>query len=111
MRDVLTAAGMLLVLGALAWYAGAVLLRLAAFGWFVFAGVGLVLAGQGGRSARAPVACAGLRVGCWAAGHVHWVRRGWWATPVAARVFSRRMPRRRRRLPEHPRGVAHGRAR
>lgn len=37
MRDVMTAAGVLLVVGVLAWYVGPLLLRLAAFGWFVFA--------------------------------------------------------------------------
>jgi len=58
MRDVMTAAGVLLVLGVLARYAGTVLLRAAAFGWFVFAGVGLLLAG-GGRSE--PVGAGGLR--------------------------------------------------
>jgi len=56
MRDVMTAAGVLLVLGTVAWYVGSLLLRLAAFGWFVFAGVGLLLAGQGDQSpwARRP---------------------------------------------------------
>ena len=57
MRDVTTAAGVLLVLGTLARYVGS-LLRAAAFGWFVFAGVGLLLAG-GGRSE--PVGAGGLR--------------------------------------------------
>ena len=46
MRDVMTAAGVLLVLGTLARYVGSLLLRAAAFGWFVFAGVGLLLAGR-----------------------------------------------------------------
>jgi hypothetical protein len=77
MRDVMTAAGMLLVLGVPAWYVGSLLLRAAAFGWFVFAGVGLLLAGQGDQSPWAPVAFAGLGLGCWAAGHVlHRARRG-----------------------------------
>jgi hypothetical protein len=85
MRDVMTAAGVLLVLGVLAWYVGSLLLRAAAFGWFVFAGVGLLLAGQGDQSPWAPVAFAALGAGCWAAGHVpHRARRGWWATPMAA---------------------------
>jgi hypothetical protein len=110
MRDVLTAAGVLLVLGVLAWYVGSVLLRLAAFGWFVFAGVGLLLAGRGDQSPWAPVAFAALGAGCWAAGHVlHRARRGWWATPMAARVFSGRLPRRRRERPRPERGDARAR--
>jgi len=100
MRDVMTAAGVLLILATVVWYVGSLLLRLAAFGWFVFAGVGLLLAGQGDQSPWAPTAFAGLGVGCWAAGHVlHRARRGWWATPMAARVFAGRPPRRRRELP------------
>jgi hypothetical protein len=88
MRDVLTAAGVLLVLGVLAWYVGSVLLRLAAFGWFVFAGVGLLLAGRGDQSPWAPVAFAALGAGCWAAGHVlHRARRGWWP-PRSPRACS-----------------------
>ena len=67
MRDVITAAGMLSLLGVPAWYVGSVLLRVAALGWFVFAGVGLLLAGHGDQS---PWPFAGLGVGCWAAGHV-----------------------------------------
>ena len=87
MRDVLTAAGVLLVLGVLARYVGSLLLRAAAFGWFVFAGVGLLLAGQGDQSPWAPVAFA-LGAGCWAAGNVpHRARRGWWATDRRARVL------------------------
>lgn len=79
----------------LAWHVGSVLLRLAAFGWFVFAGVGSLLAGQGGQSPWAPVAFAGLGAACWAAGHaLHRARRGWWASPLAARVVSGRLPRR-----------------
>ena len=62
----MTAAGVLLVLGTLAWYAGSVLLRAAAFGWFVFAGVGLLLAGHGDQSPWAPVTFAGLGGACWA---------------------------------------------
>ena len=78
----------------------------------MFAGVGLLLAGQGDQSPWAPVAFAALGVGCWAAGHVlHRARRGWWATPIAARVFSGRLPRRRRELPAHPSGATHGQAR
>ena len=63
----ITAAGMLSLLGVPAWYVGSVLLRVAALGWFVFAGVGLLLAGHGDQS---PWPFAGLGVGCWAAGHV-----------------------------------------
>jgi hypothetical protein len=112
MRDVMTAAGVLLVLGTLARYVGTVLLRVSAFGWFVFAGVGLLLAGQGGQSPWSPVALVALGAGCWAAGHVlHRARRGWWATPMAARVFSGRLPRRRRGLPAPPSGATHGHAR
>jgi hypothetical protein len=48
----------------------------------VFAGVGLLLAGQGPQSPWAPVAFAGLGAGSWAARHVpHRARRGSWATP------------------------------
>ena len=50
MRDVMTAAGVLIVLGVPAWYVGSLLLRAAAFAWLVFAGVGLLLAGQGDQS-------------------------------------------------------------
>ncbi|MGZ8634308.1 MAG: hypothetical protein ACXWZZ_10720 [Solirubrobacteraceae bacterium] len=88
MRDVMTAAGVLLILGTVDWYAGSLLLRAAAFGWFMFAGVGLLLAGHGDHSPWAPVAFAGLGATCWAAGHVlHRARRGWWASPLAARVL------------------------
>jgi hypothetical protein len=112
MRDVMTAAGVLLVLGTLARCVGMVLLRVAAFGWFVLAGVGLLLAGRGDQSPWAPVAFAALGAGCWAAGHVlHRARRGWWATPMAARVFSGPLPRRRRELPAPPSGATHGHAR
>jgi hypothetical protein len=58
MRDVMTAAGVLLVLGTPARYVGTLLLRAAAFAWFVFAGVGLLLAG-GERSES--VGAGGLR--------------------------------------------------
>jgi hypothetical protein len=64
MSDVLTATGVLLVLGVLAWYVGSVLLRLAAFAWSVFAGVGLLLAGQSDQSPWAPAAFGGLGAGC-----------------------------------------------
>src|SRR5512132_3381918 len=95
MRDVMTAAGVLLILGTVVWYVGSALLRAAAFGWYVLAGVGLLLAGQGDHSPWAPVAFAGLGAECWAAGHVlHRARRGWWASPLAARVSSGRLPRR-----------------
>jgi hypothetical protein len=48
----------------------------------------LLLAGQGDQSPWAPVAFAGLGAECWAAGHVlHRARRGWWASPLAARVL------------------------
>jgi hypothetical protein len=108
----MTAAGALLVLGTLARCVGSLLLRAAAFGWFVFAGVGLLLAGQGDQSPWAPVAFAALGAGCWAAGHVlHRARRGWWAAPMAARAFSGRLPRHRRELPAPPSGATHGHAR
>ena len=100
------------MLGVLACYVGSLLLRSAAFGWFVFVGVGLLLAGQGDQSPWAPVAFAGLGAGCWAAGHVlHRARLGRWATRIAARVFSGRLPRRRRGLPAPPSGASHGHAR
>ena len=100
MRDVMTAAGVLIVLGVPAWYVGSLLLRAAAFAWLVFAGVGLLLAGQGDPSPWAPVAFAALGVGCWAAGRVlHRARRGWWASPMAARVLAGRLPRRYRDAP------------
>jgi hypothetical protein len=57
----MTAAGVLLVLGVLAWYVGSVLLRAAAFGWFVSRR--RVAAGRtGDQSPWAPVAFAGLGV-------------------------------------------------
>jgi hypothetical protein len=49
MRDVMTAGGVLLVP---ARYAGSVMLRAAAFGWFVLAGVALLLAGHCDQRAR-----------------------------------------------------------
>jgi hypothetical protein len=102
----------LLVLGTLARYVGTVLLPVAAVGWLVFAGVGLLLAGQGDPSPWAPVAFAALGAGCWAAGHVlHRARRGWWATRIAGPAFSGRLPRRRRELPAPPSGATHGHAR
>ena len=87
MRDVITAAGMLSLLGVPAWYVGSVLLRVAALGWFVFAGVGLLLAGHGDQS---PWPFAGLGVGCWAAGHVldRAPADGW--PPRSLRAFSGR---------------------
>jgi hypothetical protein len=100
----------LIVLGVPAWYAGSALLRIAAFGSFVFAGIGLLLAGHDDQSPWAAVAFAGFGVACWAAGHtLHRACRGSWATPMAAGVFSGRLPRRRRALPHS--GVAHGHAR
>ncbi len=112
MRDVTTAAGMLIVLGTLARYVGSVLLRAAAFTWLVFAGVGLLLAGRGDQSPCTPTAFAALGVGCWAAGHVlHRARRGWWATPMAARVFAGRPPPRYRDAPAPPSGASHRHAR
>ena len=39
----MTATGVLLALGVPAWCAGSALLRVATLGWFVFAGVGLLL--------------------------------------------------------------------
>jgi hypothetical protein len=112
MRDAMTAAGVLLVLSEPAWDVGSALLRLAAFAWVVFVAVGLVLARQGDQSAWAPVAFAGLGVGCWAAGHMlHRERRGWWATPMAARVFAGRLPRRYRDAPAPPSGASHRHAR
>jgi len=53
MRDVMTAGGVLLVLGVPARYAGSVMLRAAAFGWCVLAGVALLLAGHRDQSAWA----------------------------------------------------------
>ena len=110
MSDAMTATGVLLVLGTLAWYAGSALLRAAAFGWFVFAVVGLLLAGHGDQSPWAPVAFAGLGGACWAAGRaLRRARRGRWATPSGARVFSRRRPRCRRWRPAPRAGQLTGR--
>ena len=111
MRDVMTAAGVLLVLGTPARYVGSLLLRAAAFGWSCSPASGCCWPGEGDQSPWAPVAFAALGVGCWAAGCVlHRARRGWWATPIAARVFAGRPPRRQRELPAPPeRGDARAR--
>jgi hypothetical protein len=112
MRDVMMAAGGAARAARAGLVRGSVLLRVAAFGWFVFAGVGLLLAGQGDQGPWAPVTFAGLGVGCWAAGHVlHRARRGWWATPMAARVLAGRPTRRYRDAPAPPSGASHRHAR
>ena len=67
----------------------------------VFAGVGLLLAGQGDQSPWAPTAFAALGAACRAAGHVlHRARRGWWATPMAARVYACRADTATHRRPQ-----------
>jgi hypothetical protein len=84
---------------------GSLLLRAAAFAWLVFAGVGLLLAGQGDQSPCAPTAFAALGAGCWAAGHMlHRARRGRWATPMAARMYACRADTATHRRPK--RGLA-----
>jgi hypothetical protein len=114
MADLLTALGIMLVLGVGAWYLGSLLLRVAAFWCFVGAGLLLLVAGQGDVSPWAGPALFGWGVSCWALAHcLHRVRRGWWRSPLAGRLFSGRLPRRRPRPRgiERPEGTVHGRAR
>jgi hypothetical protein len=113
MLELLTAAGMVFLMGACAWYFGSLLLRVAAFWCFLGAGLLLLVAGQGDVSPWAGPALFAWGAACWTVGHgLHRLRRGWWASPLAARLLSGRLLRRRRRRPREPAtGVVHGRAR
>jgi hypothetical protein len=114
MTELLTAAGIMLAFGAGAWYLGPLLLRLAAFLCFVGTGLLLLVAGQGAVSPWAGPALLGWGLACWTLAHgLHRLRHGWWRSPVAAWLFSGRLPRRRRRRAglERPAGAVHGRAR
>jgi hypothetical protein len=109
MTELLTAVGVMLVFGAGAWYVGPLLLRLATVGCFAGAGLLLLVAGQGDVSPWAGPALVGWGTACWALAHcLHRLRRGWWRSPLAARLFSGRL-RRRARLERA--GAVHGRAR
>ena len=110
MAELLTALGIMLVLGVGAWYLGSLLLRVAAFWCFVGTGLLLLVAGQGDVSPWAGPSLFAWGTGCWTLGHaLHRLRRGWWASPLAARLFCGRLPRRRRHAP--PAAAVHGRAR
>jgi hypothetical protein len=114
MAELLTAVGIMFVLGVGAWYLGSLLLRVAAFWCFVGAGLLLLVAGQRDVSVWAGPALFGWGVACWALAHcLHRLRRGWWRSPLAGRLFSGRLPRRRPRPRgvERPEGAVHGRAR
>jgi hypothetical protein len=100
MGDLLTALGIMLVLVVGAWHAGSPLLRVAASCCFLGAGLLLLAAGQGDVSPWAAPALFGWGTGCWTLGHcLHRLRRGRWRSPLAARLFSGRLPRRRPRTP------------
>jgi hypothetical protein len=106
MSDLLTAAGIMLVLVMGAWHAGSPLPRVAASCCFLGAGLLLLAAGQGDLSPRTAPAVFGWGTACWTLGHcLHRLRRGRWCSPLAARLFSGRLPRRRPRTPptERPR--------
>ena len=113
MAELLTALGMMLVLGVGAWYLGSLLLRVAAFWCFVGAGLLLLVAGEGGVSPWAGPALFAWGAACWVLGHcLHRLRRGWWRSALAARLFAGRLPRRPATPPaERPAGTVHGRAR
>jgi hypothetical protein len=113
MTQLLIAVGLMFLLGAGAWYVGSLLLRLAAVGCFVGAGLLLLVAGQGDVSPWAGPALLGWGTACWTLAHcLHRLRHGWWRSPLAARLFSGRLPRRRRRrAPLERPGAVHGRAR
>ena len=111
MLELLTAIGAMFLLGAIAWYFGSLLLRVAAFWCFIGAGLLLLVAGQGDVSPWAGPALFAWGAGCWTLGHaLYRLRRGWWASPLAARLFSGRLPRAGRRH-HSPAGAVHGRAR
>jgi hypothetical protein len=98
MAELLTAAGIVFILALGGWYLGSLLLRIAAFWCYVGAGLLLVLAGQGDVSPWAGPALVGWGTVCWTLGQfLYRLRWGWWRSPLAARLFSRRLPRR------HPR--------
>jgi hypothetical protein len=114
MAELLTAAGIVFILAIAAWYLGSLLLRAAAVWCFVGAGLLLVLSGQGDVSPWAGPAMVGWGAACWTVGQwLYRLRWGWWRSPLAARLFSGRLPyrRARRRGRERRVGVVHGRAR
>lgn len=96
-----------------AWYLGSLLLRVAAFWCFVGAGVLLLVAGEGDVSPWAGPALLAWGAACWVIGHcLLRLRRGWWRSALAARLFSGRLRRRQPTPPvERPAGTVHGRAR
>jgi hypothetical protein len=110
MAELLTAAGIVFILAMGAWYLGSLLLRIAAFWCFVGAGLLLALSGQGDVSPWAGPAMVGWGMACWTVGQcLHRLRWGWWRSPLAARLFSGRLPRRQPR--ERRARVVYGRAR
>ena len=67
MAELLTALGIMLVLGVGAWYLGSLLLRVAAFWCFVGAGLLLLVAGEGDVSPWAGPALLAWGAACWVA--------------------------------------------
>ncbi len=109
MAELLTATGIVFILAIGAWYLGSVLLRIAAFGCYIGTGLLLVLSGQGDVSPWAGPALMGWGTACWTLGQcLHRLRWGWWRSPMAARLFSRRLVRRQPRWRRAE--VIHGRA-
>jgi hypothetical protein len=114
MAELLTAAGIVFILALGAWHLGPVLLRAAAAWCFVGAGLLLLLSGQGDVSPWAGPAMLGWGTACWTLGQcLHRLRWGWWRSPLAARLFSGRLPHRRPRprSSERHADVVHGKAR
>jgi hypothetical protein len=110
MAELMTAAGIVFILAMSAWYLGSLLLRIAAAWCFVGAGLLLVLSGQGDVSPWAGPALMGWGMACWTLAQcLHRLRWGCWRSPLAARLFSRQLPRRRPR--RRRREVVYGRAR